>query len=103
MTQLIGGSQTCFKDWAASGGMCMFSGAGWCLHKERGLELGSMRTCCGELRDLDLKVASSIPIEESRGGPVLPGRQASRPSMCMSLIQAPSHFLLLVSSVMLTA
>lgn len=37
-----GQNQTCFKDWVASGGMCLFSGADWCLHKKRGLELGGV-------------------------------------------------------------
>lgn len=32
-------SQTCFKDWVASGGKRLFPGADWCLCK-RELELG---------------------------------------------------------------
>ena len=94
MTWPAGGSQSALsKDWAASGGMYMFSGAGWCPHKERGLGFGSIRIpCCGESCDLGLKVPSSVPLEGSRGGLALPGRQASKTSTRISLSQAPSHF-----------
>lgn len=70
MTQAGGGSQTCCKAGAASGGSCMFSGAaGVCVR--RGIRGGGTRSPC-------------------RGVKV-----ASTPSTCISLNQAASHSLTL--------